>query len=465
MDEWVRDPLGEMSLSEYGARLRSGEISAEAITRAYLARIRRLNDTVKAYVHVAEESALQAAAGIDRLIAGGVDLGPLMGVPTAIKDLLTVTGMPVRAGSRVDVSDLAEPEGPFVRRLKAAGCILLGKTRTIEFAAGMQNVSHPTPWNPRDLQVHRATAGSSNGSAAALAAGMCALAVGTDTGGSVRAPAAFCGVFGLKTGVGRWPIDGLFKLCPRLDTIGLFTRTAGDAALAYAAIEGIETPPAIPPRRLLVGIPENHFLEDTDPFIAAAFSGALDRLKGAGLQTTPLFIPDVESFKETFGLRLAADLMATLGTDRFKMHRDRFDPVLVDRISPALSLTAVDYLHITRKQEATAQAAKEWMAGLSGFVAPTVRFPPPPVSTLTTTEAAVAFNARATMNTRPGNQFDLCGVSIPIPGPDGSPPAGLQLMCRNGREAELLSMAQGMEAILGVPESPDMGKWIDQDLR
>src|SRR5262249_37326030 len=153
------------------------------------------------------------ARGVDRLLASGTDLGPLMGVPVTVKDLFTVEGMGrPKLGSALDVDDLVEPEGAFIRRLKRAGCIILGTTRMTEFAFGLVNLPEPPPWNPCDLQVHRMPGGSSSGAAAALAAGMCALSVGSDTGGSVRHPAAMCGLVGLKTTVGMWPTDGVFPM-------------------------------------------------------------------------------------------------------------------------------------------------------------------------------------------------------------------------------------------------------------
>src|SRR6185437_6623249 len=177
------DPLDAITLEEFGRRLRSGRMTCESATRAYVERI--------------------------GLLASGTDLGPLMGVPVAIKDLFTVDGMPrPRCGSDVDISDLVPPEGEFVRRLKRAGCVILGKTRMTEFAFGLVNVAHPTPWNPVDSQVHRMPGGSSGGSAAALAAGMCAFSIGSDTGGSVRHPAAMCALFGYKATSGMWPTDG-----------------------------------------------------------------------------------------------------------------------------------------------------------------------------------------------------------------------------------------------------------------
>ncbi len=179
MSELVDDPLGNGGIAEFGRRLRAGEITSEAATRAYLERIEALDGKLGAYQHVAAESALAAAQAMDRLLKAGTDLGPLMGLPVAIKDLFAVDGMPTTAGSKIDVADMIGDEGTFVRRLKRCGVVVLGKTRTVEFALGGTgtNTVRGTPWNPWDAKVHRAPGGSSSGAAVAMAAGLCALAM------------------------------------------------------------------------------------------------------------------------------------------------------------------------------------------------------------------------------------------------------------------------------------------------
>ena len=199
-----KDPLGGVSVEEFARRLRRGELTIEATVRGYLARIDALDPRLGAFEFVAADSALKSASALDRLLAAGCDLGPLMGVPIGIKDLFAVNGMPVTAGSQMDIADLVGAEGSFVKLLRKAGCVILGKTKTVEFAYGAAgtNTVRGTPWNPWDSRIHRAPGGSSSGSAVAVAAGLCAFAIGSDTGGSVRIPAALCGLFGLKTTVG-----------------------------------------------------------------------------------------------------------------------------------------------------------------------------------------------------------------------------------------------------------------------
>ncbi|MDO8595384.1 MAG: amidase, partial [Sulfuricaulis sp.] len=265
------DPLDGCSIAEFGIRLRRGDITCEAATRSYLARIECLESKLNAFTHVADEQALHDARAIDGLLAGGVDLGPLMGVAVAVKDLFTVDGMPLpTVGSKLDVSDLIEPEGTFVKRLKRAGCVILGKTRMTEFAFGLVNLIHRPPWNPWDAALHRMPGGSSSGSAVALAAGLCALSVGSDTGGSVRQPAALCGVFGFKATAGVWPLDGVFPLSSTFDSIGFFAHSAEDAAVAFAALTGAALPGVHPPQGVRLGQPANHYFEGLSAEVGAS---------------------------------------------------------------------------------------------------------------------------------------------------------------------------------------------------
>src|SRR5947208_707747 len=160
------DPLCGIGLAEFGRRLRTGSITIEGVTRAYLARIDHIDPKLGAFEFVATTMALEQAKALDRLLATGTDLGPLMGIPIAVKDLFTIEGMPTTAGSRLDIGGLAGPEGSFVKQLKRAGCVILGKTKTVEFAYGAAGINsvRGTPWNPWDLVVHRVPGGSSSGS-------------------------------------------------------------------------------------------------------------------------------------------------------------------------------------------------------------------------------------------------------------------------------------------------------------
>src|SRR5581483_3524006 len=196
-DGFPPDLAAELSLAGVAAALRDGRLTSEAVTRSYLQRIERVDRKIGSYLFI-NPQALEEACTFDRRRAAGEDLGPLMGLPVAIKQIFSVAGFPASPASRLDVANLIPQEGPFITGLKRAGVVVLGLTRTTEFAAATINTTSPAPWNPWDASVKRVCGGSSHGSAAAQAAGLCAFAVGSDTGGSVRFPAAMCGVVGFK---------------------------------------------------------------------------------------------------------------------------------------------------------------------------------------------------------------------------------------------------------------------------
>ena len=189
-----------------------------------------------------------------------------MGVPVAIKDIYAVDDMPTTNGSLYDASEITGSEGRYVTALKKAGCIILGKTKTVEFALGATGVNEAlgTPWNPWDLSTHRIPGGSSSGSGVATAAGLCGFAMGSDTGGSVRIPACLNGIFGHKTSVGLLPTDGVFPLSPTLDTLGPLTKNAADAAILHAIMTGCDIPSAAPLKGMRLGKPTSFFFEEID---------------------------------------------------------------------------------------------------------------------------------------------------------------------------------------------------------
>lgn len=453
------DPLEGITLAQFAARLRSGEVTSESATRAYLERIARLEPRVDAFVHVAVDSALEQARAVDRLLAAGTDLGPLMGVPIAIKELLTVEGMPVpRCGSNVDISDLIAPEGEFVARLRRAGCVFLGKTRMTEFAFGLVNVIHPTPWNPCDARVHRMTGGSSSGSAAALAAGMCAFSIGSDTGGSVRHPAAMCGLVGYKSSFGLWPLDGAFPLSTALDSLGTFHDSAHDAALAFAALSSRPVPEPARLAGLRLGRPSNHYYDDLAPEVAAATDDALRVLRDAGTEIVPIEVPEAAEIDTVFGPMVSVELLATLGAERFLAAKDKLDPVVWNRAQPVLDYRAIDYERLRRRQVRLCEIARERMRGLDGWITPTTPEPPVALDDYRTPEKAAAWIRRGTRNTRPGNMFGQCGVSLPLP--TSGLPIGLQLMCAPDKDAHLLAVACALEALFGRRVRPDMSRFL-----
>ena len=458
----VPDPIANDGIAGYGRRLRQGAITAEAATTAYLERIAALDGKLGAYQHVAAESALASARALDRLLAAGTDLGPLMGVPVAIKDIIAVDGMPVTAGSKLDVADLIGPEGPFVQALRRAGCVLLGKVKTVEFALGAVGISTPqgTPWNPWDAAVQRIPGGSSSGPAVAVAAGLCGFAIGSDTGGSVRLPACFCGTFGHKSSTGLWPLAGVFPLSGALDTLGPLTASAADAALLFATLTGRPLPQPAPPEGLRLGRPTSYFFDQLDDAVVACTEQALARLQAAGATLAALELPEAAEREGYFPVVLPAELIATLGRERFAAGRAAMDPVVGARGDRGLAVLAADWLRLERRRRELCQSAALRLAGFDAIVSPSAAILPPPVADFEDPAAGLKLALAITRTSQPGNLLDLCGCSLPIQGAGAALPIGLQVLCPHGQDARALAIALTLEELFGPPPRPDLGGFL-----
>ncbi|MBE0448135.1 MAG: amidase [Actinobacteria bacterium] len=446
------DPL-QSGLVDFGKRLRSGHISARAVTKAYLARIENLNPKLDAFSHVEVDQSLKAAEAVDLMLSLGIDLGPLMGVPVAVKDLFAVAGMPAKAGSNIELADCIGSEGGFVHRLRNAGCVILGKTRTVEFAAGAQNLIHPTPWNPCDMETHRTPGGSSHGSAVAVASGLCGFAIGSDTGGSVRQPAALCGVVGLKPSQGIWPMDGVFPLCPFLDTVGLVTSSVSDMAVAYTALTGCTVKESYEVAGLRLGIPGPDCMESMDADVAERYELSLKLLEAAGARLVSLSWPtktEQQEIKAIYSGMVPSDLLATLGRERFQDNYHQIDPVAIKRLEGACDLRATEYIRLKRLQERLSSLADDRMQDLDGIIGPTVPHTPLPVSEVCVNVSnASAFVARSLSYTRAANIYGMCAITIPISTPPGMP-VGLQIACSKNNEAKMLSMANVISHVVSA---------------
>jgi aspartyl-tRNA(Asn)/glutamyl-tRNA(Gln) amidotransferase subunit A len=436
------------SIAEYGKRLRSKDVSAEQVTREFLDRIDERNPKLGAYTFVAREQALVAAHAIDALLRGGTDLGPLMGVPVAVKDLFYVDSMPTTAGSKADVADVVRAEGTFVRALKRSGAIILGKTWTSEFALGGINFVQRVPWNPCDETVHRTPGGSSGGSAVAMAAGLSAFAIGSDTGGSVRMPAALCGVFGHKFSSGAFPLDGIFPLSPTLDSIGTFTTSAEDAELVWDTLSGTTRVHDRSLRGLRLARPTQLFYDELDTEVSERVERALKNLAQAGAEIINVDIPEIDEFEHVFGRIVPIELIAILGRERVEQNLDRFDPVVRSRLGPGLDQKATEYIGARYRLAELRKAVAEQMEACDAWITPTTPLLPGPLEDYASLDAALAWNRRALRNTRPGNVFDQCGVSVPLRSNGAHLPVGLQILCAPSQDGRLLAIARAIEHAL-----------------
>src|SRR5262249_17769747 len=282
----MADDLAFESITGLAAGIRAGRLSPVALAEQLLARIDALDPRLHAFIAVSRERALAEARAAESALKGGQDLGPLPGNPSAAKDLYDVRGLPTTAGTRLLAGNVARADCTVVGKLAAAGMVLVGKTYTVQFAFGGVGINHDqgTPHNPWHREPH-APGGSSSGTAVAVAAGLVPMALGSDTGGSVRIPAALCGVVGLKTTVGRISRAGVYPLSRTLASVGPLTRTVRDAALAYQALQGVdfadETTVGVAPhdalrgledgvRGLRIGFGETLFFDEVDAEVETA---------------------------------------------------------------------------------------------------------------------------------------------------------------------------------------------------
>ena len=454
MLELNSDPIRDGGLEEFARRFRTGELTSEAATQTYLERIARFDSKLEAFEHVSSEDALNTARAMDLLIRAGTDLGPLMGVPIAIKDIFNIQKMPPpKVGSDLQLMDiLGTEEGPFIQALRKAGCVFLGQTKTVEFCLGItgQSKTRGTPWNPTDLQNRRVPGGSSSGSSVATAAGLCAFAIGSDSGGSVRVPAAFNGIFGLKTTYGLWPTDGAFPLDPHVDSIGLLTKSAQDAMIAFKAISfslfGYRYKPrtsGIRLDRLHIGVPSNHFFENLNVDINDAFVATNKHLQSKGCLFENIYVPEAAERADYFPVSMPVSLISVLGRENFLQNVHLIDPVIAKRIESGLDSTAHYFLSLEDKRTKSRESIIERLKGFDVMATPTTTVFAPLLSELSEPEKAMQLALGMTQNTQPANYLGLCSVSIPLPVEGLS--IGYQLMAAPESDFRLLEIAIEIE--------------------
>ena len=446
------DPIWPETLNEYGIRLRNGTITAVEVTKDYLQRIEQFNPKLKAFVHVANESAIEAAREVDNLLRVGTDLGPLMGVPISVKELFKVEGMPAGAGSAIDVSEYIGDEGCFIRRLKQAGCIILGTTRSTEFAFSTFNFNQHQPWNPRDKDIHRITGGSSQGAAVAQAAGLCAISIGTDTGGSVRVPASLCGLFGYLPSHHLFPRDGLFSLLPESDTIGFLANSAIDAQLMYSVLETKSIDENIILNELTFGKPGNHFYDHLEPEVLQRVNVALELLKDSGINLVPVEVPDPQDELSSFGKLnhdypklFKAQLKSMFGENKLNQLLPSMNENTRIGLQQIEDLSAGELSHLKKQLAKFRDFSQSLMDNIDGWLVPSLPMTAIPMSEIDTMAKAMALQVRAGRNMSMINKLRFIAVTIPIPGIEGELPVGLQLIMPNGQDKRLLATACSVE--------------------
>jgi aspartyl-tRNA(Asn)/glutamyl-tRNA(Gln) amidotransferase subunit A len=397
----------------------------------------------RACLTVYAEAAHAAADAADARAARGTSLGPFDGTIVSIKDLFDVAGEPTRAGSKILAEEAvpAKADATVVQRLRAAGAVIVAKTNMTEFAfSGIgANPHFGTPGNPRDRS--RVPGGSSAGAPISVADGMCDIAIGTDTGGSVRIPASLCGLVGFKPSRQRVPTDGAFPLSTTLDSIGPIGKSVADCAAADAVMAGEDILPLEPITLagLRFGVAEGLPLDRLDDTVAAAFALAVKRLDDAGVRVT----------HETLALfDDMGEINAKGGISPFEacaIHRDRMnrraadiDPNVRARIERGCATSPEDYADMVRQRDRLVQAMDARLATLDALLMPTTSIVAPTIVEVADPKIFAARNAAVLRNTAIVNFFDLCAISLPL---QAKLPVGLMLIARNDHDHRLLRLA------------------------
>ena len=411
----------------------------------------------RACLTVYADAARAAADAADARARAGIALGPLDGAIVSIKDLFDVAGEVTRAGSKVLAAEgkPAAADAPAVQRLRAAGAVIVAKTNMSEFAfsgVGL-NPHYGTPGNPADRA--RVPGGSTSGGAVAVAEGLCEIAIGTDTGGSTRIPAALCGIVGFKPSKFRIPTEGAFPLSYTLDSVGPMARTVADCALAdtILAAEPPHAPEPAPPAPLAglrLGVAQGLPLKDMDDAVSARFAAALARLAKAGARVSE------ETLDLFDALREANARGGFAPPEAYAIHRERLarqggevDPNVRARIERGREMTAADYVELVQARARLKTAMDARLADLDALVMPTTPIVAPKLSDVATPDSFSPRNMLLLRNTAIVNFFDLCAISLPLPR-DGGLPVGLTLVARNGHDRRLFRIAAGIERLFAA---------------
>jgi aspartyl-tRNA(Asn)/glutamyl-tRNA(Gln) amidotransferase subunit A len=406
----------------------------------------------RACLTVYADAARAAADAADARAARGASLGPFDGTIIGIKDLFDVAGEPTRAGSKILAEEAAPAKGDaaIVRRLRAAGAVIVAKTNMTEFAfSGIgANPHFGTPGNPRDRT--RVPGGSSAGAPVAVADGMCEIAIGTDTGGSVRIPASLCGLVGFKPSRQRVPTDGAFPLSTTLDSVGPIARSVGDCAMADAVMAGEDILPLEPIALtgLRFGVAEGLPLDRLDDTVAAAFALAVKRLDDAGVRVTHETFPLFDDMGEVNAKGGISPYEAcAIHRDRMNRRAGDIDPNVRVRIERGCATSAEDYADMMRERDRLAHVMDARLTPLDVLVMPTTSIVAPTIAEVADTKTFAARNAAVLRNTAIVNFFDLCAISLPLPAPL---PVGLMLIARNGHDHRLLRIAAATAQLFGA---------------
>lgn len=437
------------TIESLAADLAAGKTTSRALTEAALESIAREGS---AFTLVAGERARVEADASDRLRKAGVVASPLAGVPVSVKDLFDVAGEVTTAGT--DVLRDAAPavrDAPVVARLRAAGAVILGRTHMSEFAFTGLGVNPHYPTCPNPLDGARVPGGSSSGAGASVARGQAAMGLGTDTGGSIRIPAAFCGIVGFKPTQERVTREGGFPLSQTLDSFGPLANSVACCALVDALIADapIAKHPPLGIAGLRLGVPTDFVLDGVDEVVGRAFERTLARLSAAGARVERVSIPALKRMPEITARGTIANAEAFAIHTRLGLlkKRERYDQIVLSRIDVGGKMTAQDYLDLLHARAALIADVAPISARYDALVLPTCPTVPPRFDEVADAASFGRLNALTLRNSSVFNYLDRCGLSLPMHAA-GELPSGLMVVGERMSDARLLAVGAAIEAVL-----------------
>jgi len=443
-----------MSIADVAPRLATGEVKSEKLTEDCLSRIEALNPKLNAFITVTAESALASARKADQEIAAGRYRGPLHGIPVSLKDLVDIQGVRTSAGSLVRAAHVAEHDSVVTARLREAGAVFVGKTNLHEFAFGTTTEDSGFGLARNPVDATRSPGGSSGGSAIAIATGMSLGTVGTDTGGSIRIPAAACGIVGLKPEWGQISAAGVVPLSRQLDHVGPLGACVTDAWLQYTAmmpphLRTRSVPAAAPLKGLRLGVPTGYLFDRLDADVERTVAATIESLRAAGAIVTDVVIPHANDMSAIY-LHLVLGDAAEYHARTLLTRPQDYTPNVRLRLEMARYVLAEDYVRALRGKAVIANEVDRALEGVDALVLPALAIPAPPIGAVTMPVKGGPEPVRALMLrcTQPFNLSGHPAIALPCGKTHEGLPVGLQLAGRKGQTEELVQAALAVEQLI-----------------
>lgn len=458
-------PIYYRSISDLNRMIRSKSISPVELIKIFIERIESLNSIYQAYCYTCMETAMQQARVSETAIYKGYDLGIFHGIPYAAKDLYDVEGIPTTGGSHLLSKNIAKRDATVINKLKRSGMILLGKTKTVQFAYGGVGINHDqgTPLNPWKKDPYVA-GGSSSGSGVSVSTGLCTMALGTDTGGSIRIPAALCGVTGFKATAGRISRAGIYPLSSSMDSFGPLTRYVEDAALVYECLQGEDRrdlstynhPKIDVLKNLKKGIKGFRlafanmvFWDDIHPDIEKKVRSTESVFRELGANVEEI---DFRVAQEARNINSKSQVISaeacSVNEKWLQYHYDQLDPIVSNRMIAGKKILATEYIQSVEKWKELQKKAVDALDQIDALLVPTTCIPAMPINKIDKDlETYFNYNTLYLRNTTIGNILNLCAVSVPCGFTNDGLPIGLMIYGKPYQEDLVLRIGYAFQKI------------------